>query len=217
MAEVRPPQITCSRGHPIPSTGHILRAFSLQDLNVLNIYVVGSHLWETCRSCSDWDLVIVVKEISSAKPLNHHKGNIEAFILSKEQYIEQINTQSLQLLLTLWLPNVLVIKELFNPRTAFHLSMESLVSALNQHRERDFRIARKHFIKEDRNKARKILLHCIRYIDLGIQIKTSGQITDYVSANQYRQAILDDHSEDWCELLEVVGPIFDSLWTAFLS
>ena len=214
---MRPPQITCSRGHPIPSTGHILRAFSLQDINVLNIYVVGSHLWETCRSSSDWDLVIVVKEISSAKPLNHHKGNIEAFILSKEQYIEQINTQSLQLLLTVWLPKVLVIKELFNPRTAFQLSMESLVSALNQHRERDFRIARKHFIKEDRNKARKILLHCIRYIDLGIQIKSSGQITDYVSANQYREAILDDHSEDWCELLEVVGPIFDSLWTAFLS
>lgn len=216
--EVRPPiQSTCTRGHPIPYVGHILRAFSLKDPDVLNIYVVGSHLWETCHSSSDWDLVIVVNEISSVKPLNHHKGNIEAFILSKEQYVEQLNKHSLQLLLTLWLPKVLVIKELFNPRTAFHLSIESLVSAINQHRERDFRIARKHFIKEDRNKAKKILLHCIRYIDLGIQMKTAGQISDYASTNQYKEVILDNHSDDWYKLLEVVGPVFDSLWTTFLS
>lgn len=218
MAEADPPsQTTCSRGHNIPSVGHILGAFSLQDSNVLNIYIVGSHLWETCRSSSDWDLVIVVNELLSVKPLNHHKGNIEAFIISKKDYVEQINKHSFQLLLTVWLPRIFVVKELFDPRTVFCLSLESLISALSQHKERDFRIAQKHFLKDNRSKARKILIHCIRYVDLGVQVKTGGQITDYTSTNTYREEILDNHCKEWSELLATVSPIFDSLWTAFLS
>ena len=209
----------CSRGHAIPSIGRMLASFDIQDQNVLNIYIVGSHMWETCHNSSDWDLVIVVEKLSSPKPLNHHKGNLEAFILSKEQYVELLNTHSLQLLLTLWLPKMCVMREKFNPRdpSVFTFSKNSLVRALEHHRERDFKISRKHFLKDDRKTAKKILLHCVRYIDMGVQIKTCGQISSYVSANQYREVILDSHCEEWSDLLAAVSPVFDQLWTELLS
>lgn len=217
MAEPQESRPTCTREHRIPSIGKILTAFSLEDRHVLNIYVVGSHLWGTCRSSSDWDLIIVVSELLSVKPLNHHKGHLEAFVLSKEQYLEQVTKHSLHLLITLWLPKVLVIREKFDPMINFHLSPESLASTLLQDKERDFRVARKHFIKGDRDKAKLILVHSIRYLDLGIQIKNSSQVSNYMSANQYRGPFLGNYSEEWCELLEEVGPVFDRLWTTFVS
>ena len=85
MAE-RSVKSDCSRGHEKPGLNSIITAFDLEDSNILNAYIVGSHLWETCHKNSDWDLVIVLDKLSSPKPLNLHRSNQEAFILSTEQY-----------------------------------------------------------------------------------------------------------------------------------
>ena len=208
---------TCSKGHSLPLVTSIVDAFGLQESNVLCVYLVGSHLWNTCQVSSDFDLVIILKELSAPKPLNHHKRNLEAFILSKEQYIEQLNSHSLQLLITLWLPKECVLRELFDPRKYFHLSRDNLVSAIEHHKERDFRVAQKHFLKDDKKKSKKILLHSVRYLCLAVQIKTTGKITDYSEANQFKEEILGNYCQDWAELLCTVNPIVDNLLSSLLS
>ena len=86
MAE-REQVLRCPSGHECPTLPRIFRALRLREVDVLNVYIVGSHMWGSCTGKSDWDFVIVAKQLDSNKPINAHKGFIEAFILSKEQFI----------------------------------------------------------------------------------------------------------------------------------
>ena len=211
MAESTNASNHCSRGHGNPGLSSIITAFDLEDSNVLNAYTVGSHLWGTCRKNSDWDLVIVLSKFSGAKPLNLHRSNLEAFILSREQYSELIGAHSMQVLITLWLPESCILREKMNPREVFQLSRPALVASLEHSKERDLRIAEKHFHKNDPNRAKKVLVHCTRYLNLGAQISNKGAICDYTSANEYRDAILGNYSTQWSDLMESVQHIIDQL------
>ena len=131
--------------------------------------------------------------------------------------MSKITSHSLQLLITLWLPNECILRELFDPKTQFQFSRDILVSAIAHHRERDFRVAQKHFLKDDKKKAKKILLHFIRYLSLAVQIKTVGRITDYSEANQFKEEVLGNYSQDWAVLLCAVDPIIENLWTSLLA
>lgn len=204
-------QSHCSKGHERPALSSIIAAFDLEDSNVLNAYVVGSHLWETCHKNSDWDLVIVLGKLSTPKPLNLHRSNLEAFILSLDQYSELIQSHSMQILITVWLPESCIMREMVNPKKIFHFSRPALVAALEHSKERDLRIAEKHFSKNDSKKAKKILLHCIRYLNLGVQISGKGKICDYTSANEYREIVLGNYSSRWPDLMAAVQHTIEEL------
>lgn len=202
---------SCSKGHEIPGLISIASAFDLDESIILNVYIVGSHMWGTCHKHSDWDLVVVVEKLSSAKPLNLHRRNLEAFILSFEQYLEAIQAHSLQVLVTLWLPETCILREKINPRSKFQLSLATLAASLENSKQRDLRVAEKHFHKGDSKQAKKILLHSVRYVCLAAQISSTGSICDYSSANKYREAILGNYSTQWDELMASVQDIFDEV------
>ena len=192
----------------------MFRTLKLVDSDVLNVYLVGSHMWGTCGSHSDWDLVIVVRTSQAPKPLNTHRANIEAFILSREQFLESMRDHLMQVLLTLWLPRECVWRKGFDPRTSYSLDARALTKALEHSRDRDLRVAEKHYAKGDRQKAKKILLHCLRYLELGSQIRENGSVTDYSSANLHQELVFscDRESGSWSEVLSAVTPVMDQLW-----
>ena len=200
----------CTKGHDCPDLKQIIRTFELQD--VLNVYIVGSHLWGTCHRHSDWDLVVVVRN-ASQKPLNVHKALLEAFVVSESDYIELIQTHSMQVLVTLWLPKEFVLEENFDPRAVFHFDKSVLLKSLGHTRERDLRVAEKHFRKADSKQAKKVLTHCIRCFCLATQIRTTGHIQEYGTSRQHRTVVLEDRSDSWEGLLSTVQPIFDTLWS----
>ena len=204
----------CSKGHGSPGLSSISAAFDLDSSSILNVYVVGSHLWGTCHKHSDWDLLIVLDKLSTPKPLNLHKNNLEAFILSLEQYSELIQAHSMQVLITVWLPAHCVLKETINPRERFHLSRPALAASLQHSKERDLRVAEKHFHKKDSKQSKKVLLHCVRYLSLGAQIASHGSIGDYTSANEYRDLILGNYSSEWSDLMASIQHIIDQLQTS---
>ena len=176
------------------------------------MYIVGSHSWGTCHRHSDWDLVVVVRN-ASQKPLNVHKGLLEAFVVSESDYIELIQTHSMQVLVTLWLPKEFVLEENFDPRAVFHFDKSVLLKSLGHTRERDLRVAEKHFRKADSKQAKKVLTHCIRCFCLATQIRTTGHIHEYGTSRQHRTVVLEDRSDSWEGLLSTVQPILDTLWS----
>lgn len=204
----------CTRGHRCPTLIQVGTAFGLKLEEILNVYIVGSHMWETCCKNSDWDLVIVLKHLSD-KPQNCHRGVLEALIISKDHYESLIDAHAMQALLTLWLPEPCVLQELFDPRTHFKLSKPKLASALKNSEDRDLRIADKHFAKGDYNQAKKVLMHCIRYLDMGVQcLNNSNNCSlDYTSANRFRDCVLNNYSTKWEDLLMPVQSILDDLWS----
>ena len=205
----------CPKGHQRPTLQHVFRTLKLQDSDVLNAYLVGSHMWGTCHKNSDWDLVIILRTLTTAKPVNSHKANIEAFILSEEQFMQLLREQSMQVLIVLWLPQECVLVEKFSP--SFNFDREALARSLDHSRERDLRIAEKHFRKGDATRAKKVLLHCVRYLELGAQLRENSKITDYAAASSHQAVILSNCAETWAGLIEDVSHILDSLWTRIIS
>lgn len=176
-------------------------------------------MWGTCNHRSDWDLIIIVQHLHSKKPLNSHKGSLDAFILTKEIYLEQLEEHSMQVLLTLWLPLEYILKHQFDPRGNFTFSKPKLVASLSASRDRDLRIAEKHFHKGNFSQARKVVVHCIRYVDIGIQVKyisKTGSLL-YTSANEYRETVISDYSKTWEKFMISVQPILERLWSKLIE
>ena len=140
----------------------------------INVYLVCSHMWGTCNKHSDWDIVIIVHTLDLPKPINTHKGIIEAFILSREQFIQSITDHLMQVLLLLWLPKECIWLERFNSKSSFKFNHATLIKSLEHSQDRDIRIAEKHYMKGDLHKAKKILLHCMRYLELGLRYGRMG-------------------------------------------
>ena len=209
-------KMCCPKGHQRPTLQHVFRTLKLQDSDVLNVYLVGSHMWGTCHKNSDWDLVIILRHLATAKPVNTHKANIEAFILSEEQFMQLLKEQSMQVLIVLWLPQECVLVEKLNSKASFDFDREALARSLDHSRERDLRIAEKHFRKGDTSRAKKVLLHCVRYLELGAQLRENGMITDYATASSHQAVVLGNCAETWADLLEDVSPIVDCLWTRII-
>ena len=218
----------CPSGHECPTLPRIFRALRLREADVLNVYIVGSHMWGSCTRKSDWDFVIVAKQLDSSKPINAHKGIIEAFILSKEQFIHFLKDHSVQVLQTLWLARKFVLREMCDGKALFKLDRTALVESLQKLRERDFRVAEKHFRKGDRERVWKTLLHCLRSLELGAQVGEEGRVREYGGAERHREAILGglrrsreegremsgEEGEEWSweEVREKVERIVDSVW-----
>ena len=208
----------CPKGHECPSLEHVFRTLKLTDSDVLNVYLVGSHMWGTCGSHSDWDLVVVLKTLQSPKPLNTHKSNIEAFVLSREQFLGSMADHLMQVLMVLWLPRECVWLERFDPKPNFKLDRGTLVKSLEHSRDRDLRVAEKHFTKGDRQKAKKVLLHCLRYLELGAQIRENGSVTDYRVASSHMSLIFSRcHEDGWSDVVGPVKPIMEQLWTRIIA
>ena len=208
---------SCDAGHRFPSLAQIVRTFGIDEGNVLCAYVCGSHLWGTCHKRSDWDLIIVVEKLSGDKPVNTHKGQLEAFIVSKSDYISMVRAHSMQVLMTLWLPRSFVLKEQLQLKTRFRLEQDTLMASLGDTKERDFRVAQKHFAKSNQAQGKKVLFHFITYLLLSSQIKQLGSIADYTCVHQYRDQVMEDDVTTWEEFLSKVQPIVDQLWPSLIA
>ena len=68
-------------------------------------------------------------------------------------------------------------------------------------------------MKGDLHKAKKVLLHCMRYLELGSQIRENGNVTGYTAASgtHYGAEIYSNTAENWSQL---VRPHIDQLWTS---
>lgn len=77
------------------SLGEICNAFSLKKDEVIDAYLLGSRLWGTSNSTSDYDLYIIIPDKSnttnsivySQKGFSSiHKGNYDALIITESVY-----------------------------------------------------------------------------------------------------------------------------------
>ncbi len=199
-----------------PSVESIYSVLRQSPSSVLHIYVVGSHLWQTCSKSSDWDFVVVTSSEESSKQFsNLHKGNTDILKISVDEYKKRLQEHSMQVLLTVYLPGQFVLKSSFHPRTLFSYSKLKLLESLSTTKERDFRVAEKHFTKGNIGQAKKIIMHFVRYLDLGIQMKDTSSYAsmNFSSASIFQGEILNNPHKTWEQFFTSLQPIIDSLWS----
>lgn len=182
MATAAPNKPVCVKGHEAPKLEFVLECFSLKRQDVLYACIIGSHLWNSCSKKSDWDLVIVTKDSKTlSRAVNAHRGNIDAWIVPEAEYNTYITEHLIQALLTLWIPESLVLVKSpgFNPAGKFRLSGKAMVAGVEKLYARDVRVAAKHFGKGDSAAGFKIVKHLLRQLELSRQIVESGSIVEY--------------------------------------
>ena len=202
-----PTRQMCPRGHEMPPLSSILKAFSLDEKSVLDVWIVGSHVWGTCTKHSDWDMVIILN--SHPTPINAHKNKMDAWILSSNDYQSYIKEHLIQALITIWLPEPFALKRTSDPKTYFNLSQPLLAASVEKMYERDMRVALKHHAKNDINGSIKVLRHCLRQMCLSLQIYNHLCILDYTVISQEEETLKMrecDKEVSWEELVSIVKP-----------
>ena len=126
-------------------------------------------------------MIIVKNPLYEAS--NAHKGNIDVWILSADEYSSFIKDHLVQALITVWVPNSLVLftTNTFNPQRIFFYSSVAMQSALDKLYERDVRVAEKHFVKGDSKGGVKVIKHLLRQLTLSSQVIEHGRIIEYTS------------------------------------
>ena len=187
------------------SIERISKSFKLANSDILNVYVVGSHMWGTAHKDSDWDLVVVVK-VWPGKPADMHSGLLDAHILSKEQFLEGLGLHSFRLVACINAPLNCKLKETINFEKTFKLDRTKLRDSLFQENERDMRIAEKHASKGRVDAATKVCVHTLRLLMIGEQICVEGRIVDFQRGRDELDEVKYSYCSSWGELSDSVIP-----------
>ena len=126
-------RIHCREGHSF-SVKDLISSLNLKKTDLLSLYVNGSHLWESCRKSSDWDLVLVVSnkeaekessEIDSDTRIRRIKsGKFDVTIIEKNEFLRQLNNHNLCYLIPLWAEGGLRVVRRLDGSKYFQLSRE---------------------------------------------------------------------------------------------
>ena len=103
-AKVRPLTAECIRGHAL-NFDEVLKTFKLKQSDVLDVFIRGSHLWQTCQSQSDWDLVIVLLDSSQTLKQDNvqiKSGRFDTVLLKDSSFKCKLQQHNLKYLLPLW-------------------------------------------------------------------------------------------------------------------
>ena len=183
----------------------ISKSFKLTPSDILNVYLVGSHMWGTVHKDSDWDLVVVVKAWT-AKPADMHIGLMDAHILSKEQFLEALACHNFRLIACIFAPGNCRLKETVSLEKYFKLDKIKLRDSFFQENERDIRVAEKHANKGRVDVATKICVHTLRLLMIGEQICLEGGIVDFQRGREELDELKYSYFTSWDELSSFVMP-----------
>lgn len=180
----------------------VLKKLSLPSDSVLNVYLLGSRLWGTQTSQSDYDLVVVMREWAAPKPETVHNGLFDARVLSKEGFVAKLAENELESLKCCWLPAPHILREAIPAQKLLEteaggVDRARLRAGIMERTEKDLAKAAKFLEKGKRVEGGKILLHAIRLQLLGGQILQTGRITDFgVLTEMLEERGLDRHHLD---------------------
>ena len=182
----------------------VLRKLGLPVESALNVYLIGSRLWGTAGSQSDYDLLIVMDQWPPNKPETVHSGLFDAKVLSRQNFVAKLAQAEFEELKCCWLPPSHVLKETLQASTLLKevggVNKARLHAGITERTEKDLAKAAKFYEKGKKAEGGKILVHTVRLHLLGAQMATAGMITDYTAlstAELERQGI---------DLHNVTGP-----------
>jgi len=150
----------------------LCRKLEVDPGRLLNVFVVGSRVWGTATSASDWDLIVVLdsKQGTKRKTVCAAKDNIDAIVWDRNEWAAELKAHRFLSLLTLFLPPSAVWKQLLRidgvpgfSGISFRVFAEKLVAET----DRDCRKMSKFFAKKKRDRAQRTFVHSLRTIEIG--------------------------------------------------
>jgi predicted nucleotidyltransferase len=168
--------------------------------NFLLITVYGSRLAETHSANSDWDFLIVIRDYSDI-PIEsyHHKcielPNMDINLYERRHYMKALEQNDIIAVESVFIEERFVL--LRNEVFAYELDRNTLRKSISTCSNKAAGYAWIMWRQGDIIKAKKNIIHSLRFSLYGTQLVTTGSITDYKCANVFLRSILDDPETNW--------------------
>lgn len=187
----------------------ILESFNFKDEDVLCIYPYGSRVYGTAKPNSDYDFVVVLKEVETESDRLDSKDHpISITTYSPDSFKEKIQEHKIGILECIFCPSELIVKERL--KFDFKLNKSKLRESISEKCSKDWNQAKKRFSDSQGwnpvtnqpyvrkvYEAKKSLFHCFRMISFASQIINHGKIVNFGSCNELWEEIVTDPSEQW--------------------
>lgn len=191
--------------------------YLIEDPNILNIYIFGSHLYKCNNENSDIDLICVTKDVVISDDINIH-------FYTLEQFKGLLDNHEIQMLECVFSPDEFILKKSieivqsdFN-KTLLRKSISTITS------NSWVKGKKKLIIQGDYDKwtAIKSVFHSIRILDFGIQICEQGKISNFSSMNWLLTDLIKLSNElDFIDLWNAIDTkyrkLFNNLSSRFKS
>lgn len=173
-----------------------------------NIYLYGSHVYNTNGDQSDYDFIIV-GNITSEESIKTEFGDLHFY--SKPDFINLLSRQEISALECYFLPNEFK-RERFT--LEWKLDLGRLRDSCSQKSSNSWVKAKKKLLVENETYiAQKSLFHSLRILNFAIQIATTGKLSNFDSKPLWNE--VNSLPLDWEKWASHFKPIYNSLKSEF--
>ena len=175
-------------------------------LNILNVYLYGSRVYNTHNEHSDFDLLIVVDNEIEEKQIRKNLLNIT--IISKTKFIDDVYNDMVKL------------ECLFSPisretlKINFVMDKQKLRKLISSTSSNSWIKSKKKLMQNDYYVGIKSMFHSLRILIFGIQLMETNAIYDFTQAN-YIWDELKSKQWNWDELNDTYRKRRNELATKF--
>jgi len=153
----------------------LCRKLEMEMEDVVNCYIIGSRIWGTATSKSDWDMIVVIKNKKKMKKQGTTLtvDNIDAKIWDIEEWIEELKAHRFACWLTLFLPINAIWKQESSIDTLENVggfSMTLFVDKLVDDVGKDCHKLNKFWTKGKMDRVHRTFVHSLRMIEISKQI-----------------------------------------------
>ncbi len=127
---------------------------------VLNCFVIGSRVWGTAKSESDWDMILVTADTLKHKSVFVSVDNIDVYVLDQTQWSHELSSHRFVCWLTLFLPKEAIWKNECPISVGF--DPQTFIDKLRHAIDKDCRKLNKFFVKHKMSKVYKTFIHTLR-------------------------------------------------------
>lgn len=172
-----------------------------------NIYLYGSHVYQTNGPKSDYDFIIVGKVATSSEKTEY--GDLHFY--STEDFTQLLKNQEISALECFFLPQKFKVERF---TLDYQLNLETLRSSCSQKSSNSWVKAKKKLLVENEPYlAQKSLFHSLRILKFAIELAETGKLSQFDSRLLWAEINL--LPMEWDLWVETFKPEYNSLKSKF--
>jgi len=188
------------------STGEV-EAMHAETLH--NVYLFGSRAYGTHLPGADYDLIAIVEGPYFEGPKLIEEKDVNVNLYHRVYFSYMLKECLVWCLLVLFLPREFVLKE--DIKFTWHLSKLKLRKSAYLDSKHNFQKAKRSWKEGDIYKAKKNIVHGIRYLQFGIQLLERGAIYDLEAANTTWEEVKAETNQSWSFYEAKYKPVYEKL------
>jgi predicted nucleotidyltransferase len=193
----------------------VIKASSIHQSRVFNVYIFGSRVYGTNNNDSDWDIIMVAN--NSVESTEIRRGLFNIHVYTPDKFKKDLDWHRINNLECIFSPDWAILKEEIDYRKDFKLDISKLRHATSHISSNSWVKAKKKItISNEYHIGIKSLFHSIRIPMFSKQIIENGNIIDFKSAN-YIWFDLIKNRYSWDELENKYKPVRNKVNSEFRS